>query len=447
MSDRTAFSRRRFLATAAAVPPAVLAAPYVRTAYAAGTLKVGLWDHWVPGANEASRSLIEEWSKQENVEVELDYITSQGNKLLLTQAAEAQARSGHDIMAFNTWLPGQYQDDLEPLNDIVEGLIEANGAVNATVEYLGHIDGKWTAMPFTSGSQMKGPCSRMDLMKKHAGIDIQAMYPAGAAPQADDWTYDAFLQAAKACHAGGNPIGVGLGTTSDSVDAIGAIFNAFGAHLVDANGDITVDSDNVRAVMDYMAELGPLFAPDAPAWDDASNNKWLVSGNGSQIWNPPSAWAVAVRDAPGIAEQCWTHGAPAGPAGRFCPFLPYFLGIWAFSENKPAAKSLLNFLGQESSAKRMVEASKGYDIPAFANLTKFDTWANVGPPVGTLFHYPDPFNTQTLSIAGAPAPHRIAQPIFTQGIMPKMVVRMMQGEKVEDTLAWAESEIEGFMRE
>jgi len=32
--------------------------------------------------------------------------------------------------------------------------------------------------------------------------------------------------------------------------------------------------------------------PDVPAWDDASNNKWLISGKGRLIMNPPSAWAV-----------------------------------------------------------------------------------------------------------------------------------------------------------
>ena len=64
------------------------------------------------------------------------------------------------------------------------------------------------------------------------------------------------------------------------------------------------------------------FLPsDAPAWDDGSNNRWLVSGKGALIMNPPSAWAVAKRDAPKVAEQCWTHGFPAGPAGRFGPFL------------------------------------------------------------------------------------------------------------------------------
>jgi hypothetical protein len=30
--------------------------------------------------------------------------------------------------------------------------------------------------------------------------------------------------------------------------------------------------------------------------------------------------------------------------------------------------------------------------------------------------------------------------------MPKMVVRHAQGEDMEKTIAWAESEIEGFMR-
>jgi hypothetical protein len=33
------------------------------------------------------------------------------------------------------------------------------------------------------------------------------------------------------------------------------------------------------------------------------------------IMNPPSAWAVAKRDAPLVAEQLWTHGFPAGPKG------------------------------------------------------------------------------------------------------------------------------------
>src|SRR6266851_4093422 len=212
------FARRRFVVGTAAASAALIAAPFVRSAHAAGKLSVGLWDHWVPNANSATETLIKEWAEKEKVEVAIDFITGQGNKLLLTTAAEAQAKSGHDILAMITFLPSLYADQLVPVNDLMEPLIKENGAVNATVEYLGKIDGKWLAVPATVGSQIKGPCSRIDYLKDLAGIDIQAMYPAGAPPKADGWNLDTFLKAAEDCNKGGHPFGIGLGTTSDSVD-------------------------------------------------------------------------------------------------------------------------------------------------------------------------------------------------------------------------------------
>ncbi len=438
-------TRRHFLATTAA-SIALISMPHVRGAHAAGKLAIGFWDHWVPGANSATQSLVEEWAAREKVDVQIDYIPSQGNKLLLTVAAESQAKSGHDIMAFQAWHATDKARLLEPVDDVMAPLINQNGAVNATVEYLGKSEGHWIAVPATVGSQIKGPCSRIDLMKQHAGIDVQAMYPAGAPPRAENWTLDTFIKAAEACHKAGSPFGIGLGTTADSVDSAGAIFHSFGATLVDAEGNVTVKSEPVRQALDYYARLARFFPPDAPAWDDSSNNKWLISGRGALIMNPPSAWAVAKRDAPQVAEQCWTHGMAAGPKGRFAPFIPYLWGIWSFSKNKGAAKSLLAYLSQASAIEKMVAASGGYDLPSFANLTTLKTWAEEGPPKGTLYHYPNPYNHQILSIAAAPAPPKIAVQIYVQGIMTKMTVRHMQGEPMEKTLAWAESEVEGFLR-
>ena len=440
------FTRRRFMASTTAASATMLAAPFVRTAHAAGRLSIGFWDHWVPGANDTTRALVEQWAEKEKVDVQIDYITSQGDKLLLTISEEDQAKSGHDIIAMATWQPALRAPNLEPVDDTMADLVQQHGAVNATVEYLGKINGRWVAVPATVGSQMKGPVSRLDLMKQHAGIDMRAMYPAGARPQADAWTLDAFLKAAEACHKAGVPFGIGLGTTSDSVDTAGALFAAFGAVLVDPDERITVKSDQVRQAMEYCTKLAAFYPKDAPAWDDASNNKWLVAGKGVLIMNPPSAWAVAVRDAPQVAEQCWHHGMAAGPKGRFGPFLPFFWGMWSFGKNKSAAKSLLRHLSTRQAAQMMVAASKGYDIPSFANLTTFDTWAEMGPPKGTLYHYPNPYNHQILSIAAAPTPHRIAVQIYTQGLMTKMIVRHLQGEAMEQTLAWAEGELEGFMR-
>jgi ABC-type glycerol-3-phosphate transport system substrate-binding protein len=444
--SRKKLSRRQFVAATALSSAALITAPYVRGAHAAGKLTIGFWDHWVPGANKASTDLVNEWAAREKVEVTIDYIPSQGNKLLLTTQAEAQAKSGHDIIAMSTWLPHSLAESIEPVTEIVEAVIKQNGDVNGTVKYLGVADGKWLGVPACVGSQIKGPCSRIDLMKKHAGIDVQAMYPAGEAPKADAWTTDAFLKAAEACHKAGVPFGIGLGETSDNVDTVGAFFLAFGAEVVDAKGNVVVKNDNVRAVLEYYKKLMAFLPPDAPAWDDASNNKWLVSGRGALIMNPPSAWAVAKRDAPQVAEQCWTHGFPVGPKGRFAPFLPYYWSIWKFAKNKEAAKSLLLHLSQPDAVEKMVRASGGYDLPAFEKLTTLKVWAEEGPPKGTLYHYPNPHKHQVLSISASPAPPKVAQQIYVQATLTKMCVRFYQGEPMEKTLAWAEGELEGFMR-
>ena len=446
MSSRS-LSRRQFVSATALSSAALIASPYIRTANAAGKLSIGLWDHWVPGANKTSTDIINEWAAKEKVEVELDYITSQGNKLLLTQTAEAEARSGHDILASGgPWQPHAFADLLEPMNDIMAPIVQQNGEVNGTVKYLGQADGKWLAVPACIGSQIKGPCSRIDLMKKYANIDVQAMYPIGSPPKADNWTLDTFLKAAEDCHKGGFPFGIGLGETTDSVDTAGAIFQAFGAELVDVKGDLTVKTDAVRQALEFYKKLIAVLPPDVGAWDDASNNKWLISGKGALIMNPPSAWAVAKRDALQVAEQCWTHGFPVGPKGRFAPHLPFFWSVWNFSKNKSAAKSLLTHLSRPTSIERLVEASGGYDLPAYEKLTKLKIYAEQEPPKGTLYHYPDPYNQMKLSIAASPAPPKIAQQIYTQATLTKMCLKYAQGEKMESALAWAEGECEGFMR-
>ena len=108
---------------------------------------------------------------------------------------------------------------------------------------------------------------------------------------------------------------------------------------------------------------------------------------------------------------------------------------------EPADLPLAGLVGREDGG-----ASGGYDLPSFEKLTTFKTWAEEGPPKGTLFHYPNPYNHQTLSVAAAPAPHKIAEQIYNQGIPTQMAVRYFKGEAMDKTLDWASKEIEGFMR-
>ena len=73
-----------------------------------------------PAPTCATEKIIRDWAEKAKVDVTIDFITSQGNKLLLTTAAEAQAGSGHDILAMNTFLPARYSEQLVPVNDEME---------------------------------------------------------------------------------------------------------------------------------------------------------------------------------------------------------------------------------------------------------------------------------------------------------------------------------------
>lgn len=443
-------SRRAVLKTAALGSAAAITAPYVSGVYAAGTITMGCWDHWVPGANKALDKLTKEWGDKNKVAVHIDYITSQGEKDKLTAAAEAQAGTGHDIMSHRDWNIRIHQDKLEPLNDVVDGLIKQYGPISPVAEYMAKIKGTWRGIPTTIGSQVKPCCSRFDLYKQHAGIDLREMYPADVKKwdkaKVDNWTWDAYVASAQKLYKAGFPVGLPLGQTSDAVDWVGALFSAYGVVLVDEKDNIKVNSDATRQALEIARKIVEAMSPEVFAWDDAGNNRWLISGKGSSIMNPPSAWAVAKRDNPKVAEQCWTHPMPKGPKGRFVGQLPQFYGLWKFSKNKSAAKDLLTYISQKDSVAQLVAASVGYDLPSFKSMYDLPTWNEVEPPKGTVYGYPPRGDEQT-SITGAPARSEVGAQIYNQAINTVMIAKFTQGkQKLDDVIKWAENELQGTLR-
>src|SRR6202020_847556 len=190
-------SRRQALSMGAAATALPLV--HIRTAGAAGKVAIGFWDHWVPGGNDVMQKQCDTWAAQNKVEAHVDFITSSGNKLQITGAAEAQAKAGHDALAFFNWDVYNVADSLEPMDDVMTRLIAKNGAVDANSEYLAKAKGQWVAVPTSSGTQTKPPCARIAWFNQQ-GLDIQAMYPAKQEHNAlqDAWTWDAFTKYAEA---------------------------------------------------------------------------------------------------------------------------------------------------------------------------------------------------------------------------------------------------------
>jgi ABC-type glycerol-3-phosphate transport system substrate-binding protein len=448
-------TRRSILKAAALTPPAMAAGalplPFVHGAYAAGTLTMGAWDHWVPGAGKELERICQEWAAKEKVELVFDLITSNGDKDLLTLMAEGQAGAGHDIMGLRTWYVEAQKHRFVPVDDVVEPLIQKYGKVKTASEYCSKIDGHWMAVPSSYGSSALPPCARIDMLKQYAGIDVQKMYPApgmGAPDKElrDNWTWETFLKAAEACAKNGHPFGLGLSTCTDALNMAGAVFAAFGSFLVDEKGEVTVKTDGTRQALDFFKRLSKHLPEEVYAYDNASNNKALVSGYSALIMNPPSAYAVAKRDAAKIAEQLWTINSPKGPAGRYDPANYYFWGIWNFSKNVPAAKALLTHISQREVQEKLVTASVGFDIPPFPALIDFKVWEEEGPPKGTVYNYPSRDDAVPF-LSGYPAPLKIGTQMYAQALLMKMIaMHAHQGASVEQAMSYAESEIEGYLR-
>ena len=440
-------SRRKALQLGAAA--AALPLVHIRTAHAAGKVSIGFWDHWVPAGNAAMKKQVDAWAAKNKVEVQADFITSVGSKNLLTIAAEAQAKTGHDIQSFPTWEVLNNSDNLEPIDDVMGALEKQYGPVNDVCAYLAKLKGHWRAIPSSSGTQNKPPVARISLFKSLAGIDPQKMYPADAPPDAsaEDWNWDTFLKAAEACAKGDKSFGIGLGQTSDSEDFAGALFRSFGGDVVNAKGDITLNTDGVKQALEYGAKFVKTLGDDVVAYDDGSNNRALISGKSALVCNPPSAWAVAKRDAPQIAADCWTMSSPKGPKGRFVPYLPYFWGVWKVAKNKSAAKELLTYLMQREQIEERCVAVSGYDIPPFISMDDFKVWSEVEPPKGTVYNYPiRKASGAVASIAMFPAPPEIAVKAYNVGMHSTMLAKLKSGQDSKGVIDWAQNQLEGFMR-
>ena len=443
-------SRRTFLKTAASAGAFSLAAPYVKTSHSAGSLSLGIWDHWVPGVNKVLENICKEWGDANGVEVNIDFITSIGNKLLLTAQAETRAKTGHDVYSLPTYYTSMFRRSLVPVDEVVTDIIAAHGPLAPSAYFLSQLDGAWLSAPSPTASPNLCSVSRLDLYKEHAHIDLTEIFPPNSNRDPElvnAWTYESFLQATAKLATAGHPFGAAISPTPDGTNWLAATFSAYGAEFVNREGEVTVNSDEVRNLLEYMSRLTQHMPDSVYAWDDASNNRFMIAGTGSAAINPPSIWAVSNRDMPAVAEQLWHHDLPSGPKGRFRPDAPFFWGIWDFSENISAGKDLLRYVANKTVVDQLVDASQGFDIPVILSHQKTnDIWARSGPPTGTLYNYPVRGDEKAIP-AGYPAPPELASQIAIQGLYGNLVARVTQGgETFDDAISWAENELEGIMR-
>jgi hypothetical protein len=150
---------------------------------------------------------------------------------------------------------------------------------------------------------------------------------------------------------------------------------------------------------------------------------WLAQGaiasKGALIRNPPSARAVAKRDAPQVAEGCWT-----------------------FRDSRGAE---LLYLSQRKAVESMAYALADYDIRASPSCNDLKIWDTVAPPKGTIYNYPiRPWHDAEYYITGSSGPPESSVRVWNRGVIPGMVSRLVAGQAIKESMHWAKGELEGF---
>jgi multiple sugar transport system substrate-binding protein len=380
------------------------------------------WNNFVPETDVELRHQAEEYSKRTGVQVTVDFIAHL--QLPAKTAAEAQSQSGHDIMFFlRPQEVGLYENQLVDLSSLVADFKDTNGGYYPWIgDYLVFAD-VWRAIPWFTGGGFLG-CYNETTFKQY-GV-----------PVPDTW--EDVKNAGKTLKKQGHPVGIAISHCLDANSTFWYIMWCYGGKVLEADGKtVAIKSDVTRQVLEFYKELYlDAMEPDVLSWDDASNNRYLLSGKGSWVHNPISIYNVAKSKNLPIADDINHHLTPRGPAGRFMAAEVQSLGIWKFSKQQEEAKKFIRYIFEPENFNRWIEAAAGYNTGPQRGYAQHPMWAR-DPKitmVPTQLDFGRPY--------GWPArPSPVIGEIDHTFVLPDMVAKVVTGSSIDEAMTWCEDQL------
>ncbi len=378
------------------------------------------WNHFVPAADDELRRQAEVFSKQAGVTVRVDTIAHL--QLPAKRAAEAQSQSGHDILLTSDADPFLYENQLADIGDLVDDLGKKWGGWYPFAAESGQTKSGWKAVPWF---WISFPATYNMAHFKKAGLE----YPK---------TWAELLQHGKSLKKQGNPVGIAISHCADANTTYWSIAWCHGAKVLEADGKTpAINSDKTVQVIEYYKELyRDAMDPEVLSWDDASNNRGILSGKYSWIHNPISPYNAALKEKMPIADDINHHPSPAGPAGTHSAPPINMISVWKFSKNVPLATEFLKFLFQKENYDAWIVAGNAFNHPPLRHLADHPIWAR-NPKFAML-----PKEAEFAHPRGWPGkPNDAVGRIQVNYVLPDMIAKAVNGMPTKRAMEWGQDQV------
>ena len=415
-------SRRRFLQASAGAVAGLSLTTLDRAPALAQKRELSFlsWNHFVPAADDELRRQAEVFSKQAGVTVRVDTIAHL--QLPAKRAAEAQSQSGHDILLTSDADPFLYENQLADIGGLVDDLGKKWGGWYPFAAESGQTKSGWKAVPWF---WISFPATYNMAHFKKAGLE----YPK---------TWAELLQHGKALKKQGNPVGIAISHCADANTTYWSIAWCHGAKVLEADGKTpAINSDKTAQVIEYYKELyRDAMDPEVLSWDDASNNRGILSGKYSWIHNPISPYNAALKEKMPIADDINHHPSPAGPAGTHSAPPINMISVWKYSKNIPLATEFLKFLFQKENYDAWIVAGNAFNHPPLRHLADHPIWAR-NPKFAML-----PKEAEFAHPRGWPGkPNDAVGRIQVNYVLPDMVAKAVNGMPTKRAMEWGQDQV------
>lgn len=324
---------------------------------------------WPGGSEEtALRAVAEAYNAQEGVadadKVELLFFNRDGfyDKLLADMAAGTDA---FDLNLVATYSIGRYAPYMEPVDLGPDAAKTFGESVLMTMQYEGQQYGVPTDLSLHFMYYRKDLIDALlgdeaakakfaEISQKYLGKALEPKDP-------DSWTWEDWAATALYFTQDINPESpVRYGTVLQlknllfNMMVFQSLPRSYGADWMDADGNITVDSDAYKAGLELYKKLYDAGASpkDSLSYEYAETNAAFGSGQAATAlqWNAAAGELTDPEKSPAIAESVGIVAPPAGPVARADHIHGLGLGLNKNAKNKEGALKFLQWLATEDAA-------------------------------------------------------------------------------------------------